>query len=197
VIQEKEFERVGGEKTIRVDVRLITATSRNLEDLVAQGRFREDLYYRLNVVPLFLPPLRDRSEDIPLLVEHFLKKFNEENGRKVSLTAEVIDTFLSYDWPGNVRELENTIERLVVMSDGKSIKLADLPISMRDQTLKKHYATQGRDALLPTIEEIEKTRILEALNRTGWVQSRAARILGITARQIGYKIKKHNLQHNI
>ena len=119
VLQEKEFERVGGEKTIKVDVRLIAATSRNLEDLVAEGKFREDLYYRLNVVPIFLPPLRERREDIGLLSDYFLKKYNRENNSSVRISAEVLQTFSEYEWPGNVRELENTVERLVVMAKGK------------------------------------------------------------------------------
>jgi Nif-specific regulatory protein len=193
VLQEKEFERVGGEKTIRVDVRLVAATSRNLEDLVREGKFREDLYYRLNVVPLYLPALRERREDIPLLQEFFLKKYNRENAKAVEITPEVLDIFMNYDWPGNVRELENTIERLVVMSGGKVATKADLPITIRDHSLKARFAAQLKDALPSTIEDIEKTKLIEALTRTGWNQAKAARILGITPRQIGYKIKKYDL----
>ncbi|MEW6115688.1 MAG: nif-specific transcriptional activator NifA [Nitrospirota bacterium] len=194
VLQEKEFERVGGEKTIKVDVRLIAATSRNLEELVAGGRFREDLYYRLNVVPLFLPALRERKEDIPPLVEHFLKRFNHDNHKSVTITPDVMNTFLNYDWPGNVRELENTIERLVVMAGGNTITQSDLPLNIKDQLIKARYATQLKDALPSTIEDIEKTKIIEALKRSGWVQARAARLLGLTPRQIGYKMKKYNIQ---
>lgn len=195
VLQEKEFERVGGEKTIKVDVRLIAATSRNLEELVSGGKFREDLYYRLNVVPLFLPSLRERKEDIPILAEHFLKKYNDENQKSVRITPEVLNIFLKYDWPGNVRELENTIERLVVMAASKTITPSDLPLNIMEQSIKSRCTVQINDALPSTIEDIEKTKILDALHKTGWVQAKAARLLGITPRQIGYKIKKYNISH--
>jgi len=193
VLQEKEFERVGGEKTIKVDIRLIAATSRNLEELVAAGKFREDLYYRLNVIPVYLPPLRERREDIPPLVEHFLRKYNEENGRSVVVDREVLNVFLNYEWPGNVRELENTIERLVVMARGSVITPGELPITMRDSSIKAKYGSQLKDALPLAIEDIEKTKIVDALEKTGWVQAKAARLLGITPRQIGYKMKKYDL----
>lgn len=193
VLQEKEFERVGGEKTIRVDVRLIAATSRNLEELAAAGRFREDLYYRLNVVPLYLPALRERSVDIPVLVEYFLKKYNEENSRSVTITPEVLDALIDYDWPGNVRELENTIERLVVMSARKTVVLSDLPLNMRDRSLKAARAVQTKDALPAAIADIEKAKILDALKKTAWVQAKAARLLGLSPRQIGYKIKRYGI----
>ena len=192
VLQEKEFERVGGEKTIKVDVRLIAATSRDLEGLVSAGKFREDLYYRLNVVPVFLPPLRDRKVDIPILAEHFLAKYNAENQKSATLAPEVLKVFMNYNWPGNVRELENTIERLVIMSKGTVITLSDLPLSMRDESIKSSYCLT-KDALPSAIEDIEKTKILEALKMTGWVQAKASRLLGITPRQMGYKIKKYNL----
>jgi len=193
VLQEKEFERVGGEKTTKVDVRLIAATSRNLEDLVSEGKFREDLYYRLNVVPVFLPPLREKIEDISLLSEYFLKKYNEENQKSVSIASDALNTLINYDWPGNVRELENTIERLVVMSHGKVITPPDLPFNIRDHTLKAKYASQIKDALPSTIVDIEKTKILDAIKKTGGNQAKAARLLCITPRQIGYKIKKYDL----
>lgn len=193
VLQEKEFERVGGEKTIKVDVRLIAATSRDLEGLVSVGKFREDLYYRLNVVPVFLPPLRDRKVDIPILAEHFLAKYNSDNQKSATLTNEVLNVFMNYNWPGNVRELENTIERLVIMSKGTVITLSDLPLSMRDESIKSRYYLT-KDALPSAIEDIEKTKILDALKKTGWVQAKASRLLGITPRQMGYKIKKYNLR---
>ncbi len=194
VLQEKEFERVGGEKTITVDVRLVAATSRNLEDLVKEGRFREDLYYRLNVVPIYLPPLRDRREDISLLQEYFLDKYNKENNKAVQITPEVLNIFMDYDWPGNVRELENTIERIVVMCHGQTATKADLPINIRDHSFKAKFAAQLKDALPSTIEDIEKTKLIEALTRSGWNQAKAARLLGITPRQIGYKIRKYDLK---
>lgn len=194
VLQEKEFERVGGEKTIKVDVRLIAATSRNLENLVAEGRFREDLYYRLNVVPIFLPPLRERREDIGLLSDYFLKKYNRENNSSVRTSAEVLQTFSEYEWPGNVRELENTVERLVVMAKGSVISKSDLPLNLREQSIKTKYSSQIKDDLPATVEAIEKAKILDALDKSGWVQAKAARLLGITPRQIGYKIIRYGLK---
>jgi Nif-specific regulatory protein len=193
VLQEKEFERVGGEKTAKVDVRLLAATSRNLEELVLKGMFREDLYYRLNVVPIFMPPIRERKEDIPLLVEHFFKRFNAENKKNVSISPDSLKALVDYAWPGNVRELENTIERLVVMSDGKIIQPADLPINLRLQTSKELLQ---KESLRAGIEDIEKASILDALERTGWIQAKAARIIGLTPRQIGYKIRKYQITNN-
>jgi Nif-specific regulatory protein len=190
VLQEKEFERVGGEKTIKVDVRLIAATSRNLEELVAKGGFREDLFYRLNVVPIFMPPLRERKEDIPLLVDFFLTQFNEENKKNVVISPESLRVLLDYHWPGNVRELENTIERLVVMSARNIILPADLPVSLK---LPSHGGVLHKESLQAGIKDIEKSSILNALEKSGWVQARAARILGLTPRQIGYKIKKYGI----
>ncbi len=192
VLQEKEFERVGGEKTLKVDIRLIAATSRNLEELVSRGKFREDLYYRLNVVPIYLPPVRERQLDIPVLTDYFLNKYNRENNKTVRITPEVLNIFMEYDWPGNVRELENTIERLVVMSAGNVISIQDIPLNIRDQSAKSRYAV--KDALPSTIADIEKTNIVEALKKTGWVQAKAARLLGITPRQIGYKIRIYSIR---
>ena len=191
VLQEKEFERVGGERTIKIDVRLIAATSRNLEELVSKGKFREDLYYRLNVVPLFMPALRERKEDIPYLTEHFLKRFNEENDKNISISPESLRILIGYSWPGNVRELENTMERLVVMSNGKSIEPSDLPINIR---LLSSKVVLQKDSLKTGIEDMEKSSILHALEETGWVQAKAARVLGITSRQIGYKMKKYDIK---
>jgi Nif-specific regulatory protein len=191
VLQEKEFERVGGERTIKIDVRLIAATSRNLEELVSKGKFREDLYYRLNVVPLFMPALRERKEDIPHLTEHFLKRFNEENDKNISISPESLRILIGYSWPGNVRELENTMERLVVMSNGKSIEPSDLPINIR---LLSSKGVLQKDSLKTGIEDMEKSSILHALEETGWVQAKAARVLGITSRQIGYKMKKYDIK---
>jgi Nif-specific regulatory protein len=194
VLQEREFERVGGEKTIKVDVRLIAATSRNLEELVSRGKFREDLFYRLNVVPIFMPALRERKEDIPLLVEFFLKKFNEENKKTVSISPDSMRILSDYDWHGNVRELENTIERLVVMSDKGVIRPSDLPINLKlpspDEMIQKESLKAG-------IEDIEKSSILDALAKTGWIQAKAARMIGLTPRQIGYKMKKYGLSSSV
>ncbi|MEW6067138.1 MAG: sigma 54-interacting transcriptional regulator [Nitrospirota bacterium] len=190
VLQEREFERVGGEKTIKVDVRLIAATSRNLEDLVSRGKFREDLFYRLNVVPIFMPPLRERKEDIPLLVEFFLKRFNKENNKDMAISPDALKVLIDYHWPGNVRELENTIERLVVMSGKNIIKPSDLPINLK---LPSPNEVFQKESLKAGIEDIEKSSILEALEKCGGVQAKAARLLGLTPRQIGYKMKKYNI----
>ena len=194
VLQEREFERVGGEKTIKVDVRLIAATSRNLEELVSSGKFREDLYYRLNVVPLVVPPLRERRLDIPLLIDYFLEKFNKENRRSIKILSEVRNILMEYEWPGNVRELENTIERLVVMSRGEVVTFSDLPLSIRDQSSNAGEGLKTGGMLSSVVEEIEKTRIIDALKKTGWNRAKAARILGITPRQIGYKVTKYNIK---
>jgi Nif-specific regulatory protein len=194
VLQEREFESVGSEKTIKVDVRIITATSRNLEDLLSHGKFREDLYYRLNVIPLFLPPLRERGEDIPILIDYFLKKFNKENNRSVVLDKSSLQVFLNYNWPGNVRELENTIERLVIMSGSDKIIASDLPISL---SIRRVRSSGRSTSLMANVEEIEKANIVDALEKTGWTQAKAARLLGITPRQIGYKIKKYGLEEKI
>ncbi len=193
VLQEREFERVGGQRSIKVDIRLLAATSRDLEKLVSEGAFREDLYYRLNVIPILLPPLRERKEDIPILIEHFLRRFNHENNKETTLSKDALNLLNSYDWPGNVRELENTVERIVVMAKGKIIDTEDLPIGIRQQYLKSRYKVFNREALPMTIEEIEKTRIISALQSCGWVQSRASKMLGITPRQMGYKIRKYNI----
>jgi Nif-specific regulatory protein len=193
VLQEKEFERVGGERTIKVDVRLIAATGRNLEELVSRGKFREDLYYRLNVVPIFMPALRDRKEDIPILIEHFLKRFNDENKKSISISPQSLRVLVDYNWPGNVRELENTIERLVVMSCNSVIKPSDLPINLR---LPPPKDLLQKESLKVGIEDIEKSSILDALEKTGWVQAKAARVLGLTPRQIGYKMKKYDISRN-
>lgn len=191
VLQEREFERVGGERTIKVDIRLIAATSRDLEDLVRKNRFREDLYYRLNVVPIYLPRLSERKEDLPLLIEHFLKKFNSENDKNKSISPEAIKWLIGYDWPGNVRELENTIEHVVIMSKGNTITPSDLPATLKLNE-KRDVLVAG--SLKTTIEETERLRILTALEKTNWVQAKAAKLLGITPRQIGYKIVKYGIK---
>lgn len=190
VLQEREFEHVGGERTIKVDVRLIASTSRNLEELVLKGRFREDLFYRLNVVPILMPALRERKEDIPVLVEFFLRRFNEENNKDISLSPEAMRILVDYNWPGNVRELENTMERLVVMSGRNVIRPPDLPINLK---LPTHEGLLQKESLRAGIEDIEKASIFDALEKTGWIQAKAARLIGLTPRQIGYKMKKYGI----
>ena len=197
VLQERRFERVGSSKSITVDVRIIAATNRNLEEAVKEGKFREDLYYRLNVVPVRIPSLRERKEDIPPLVGHFLELYNEENGRNVKISNEALDTLLMHDWPGNVRELENCIERMIVMAKNDLIMTEDVPITIDTNSIDNSSDVSdlyGQAKTLDhTIENMERERILEALKRSGYVQAKAARQLGITSRQIGYKIKKYGI----
>ncbi len=185
VLQEREFERVGGTKTTSVDVRLIAATNRDLEAGVANGSFRGDLYYRLNVVPIFLPALRERLEDIPILIEHFLKHFNKENDRSVSLDAKTLGILTKYHWPGNVRELENTIERTVVLAEKDIISPSELPMHMRSTQATVPSGLKG------SVETLERERIVKTLESNGWIYARAARSLGLTERQLVYRVKKY------
>ncbi|MCI0527075.1 MAG: nif-specific transcriptional activator NifA, partial [Nitrospira sp.] len=198
VLQETRFERVGGDRTIEVDVRLIAATHRDLEKAVREGIFREDLYYRLNVVPIFLPALRERKEDIGLLTQHFLQKFNIQNHKQVKLDPTVVEMLTRYEWPGNVRELENCIERMVVMTASDTIHVEDaaqmtyfLFPAIQEQT--KVSVKPSRDSLPKNLEHIEREQIIHALEKYGWVQARAARLLGMTPRQIAYKMKKYKI----
>jgi Nif-specific regulatory protein len=201
VLQEKKFERVGGTKTLSSDVRIIAATNRNLEKAIVEGKFREDLYYRLNVVPIFLPSLRDRKEDIPLLLNHFLQKYNEENKANFKMAPEVTARLMNYHWPGNVRELENTIERMTVMAKGNLLTLEDVPLPLdlySNQAPHRPAETQGfpftpGPAGGATLTEIEKMKVMEAMERCGGVQAKACKLLGITPRQLGYKLKKYKI----
>jgi len=195
VLQEKEIERVGSNQTIKIDVRVIAATNRNLEEAIRKSTFREDLYYRLNVVTVSLPPLRERKEDLPLLLDHFLKKYNRENKKKVaSLTKEARDLLLQYDYPGNVRELENIIERAVVLCRGEILSVQDLPLNLREGKLEMIPGQLKEGNSLPeTIESLERQLILSALERSGGVQTRAAEDLGINERVLRYKMKKYKI----
>jgi Nif-specific regulatory protein len=202
VLQEKQFERIGGSKTFTVDVRIVAATNVSLEEAVARGQFRADLYYRLNVVPVQLPPLRDRREDIPLLFSHFLAKSNERNGKKLNITPELLDFFLGYPWPGNIREMQNLVERMVILAEGDRLTLADLPINVLRAERVDLPPSPGKSrpkvpavspAMPKSLHDIERLEIEAALRRNGWVQIRAARELGLTERQIGYRIRKYGL----
>jgi len=193
-LQEREFVRVGGVKTISVDVRLISATNKNLEELMAKGAFRSDLYYRINVVPLTIPPLRQRKEDIPLLVRHFLDKHAGPGKKKI--TQEALDILVAYDWPGNVRELENIIERIVVLSTSDIIGPNDIPPSLKINSraeLIKLGVLNGRLSFEDAEREFEKDIILEALKRSNYVQTRAAELLGISRRILKYKMDKYGI----
>jgi Nif-specific regulatory protein len=206
VLQEMEFERVGGVENVTVDVRTIAATHRDLETAVMEGTFRQDLYYRLNVVPVLLPPLRERREDIPLLIDYFLVKFNKENNKAVRLKAELIRLLTQYDWPGNVRELENSVERLVVLSREGWVSLKNIPTAiatyfndirqvtpMTRATGQSAYSGRGSPSLSESLQGMESEALKKALERCGWVQARAARVLGMTPRQVAYKIRKYKL----
>jgi two-component system NtrC family response regulator len=196
VLQEMEFERVGGTKTIKVDVRLLAASNRKLKEDVDKGIFREDLFYRLNVVQLEVPALKDRTEDIPLLVAHFVEKFQTSEGKKVELAPEVWKVLYAYRWPGNVRELENTIEGALVMSVDDTITLKDLPAYM----LTKEEEGIDFDKIVPqdltldkALEHIEEKLIVRALKSSDNVQSRAAEMLGISRHSMHYKMKKYGM----
>jgi len=191
VIQEREFERLGGTETIKCNVRLIAATSTNLEDSVKKGRFREDLYYRLNVFPIYLPPLRERKDDILLIAEHFLAKYSSANHKTIKrISTPAIDAFMSYHWPGNVRELENTIERAVLMCEGEVIFAHNLPPTLQTPQTSK---TQIGDSLEALVGNFEKDLIVDALKSTKGNKSRSATMLKTTERVLGYKAEKYGI----
>jgi two-component system NtrC family response regulator len=190
VLQEREFERVGSSRPIAVDARLIAATHRDLAALVKAGRFRDDLYYRINVVTIVVPPLRERREDIPPLIDHFVRRFAESNRKPIAgLTPAARELLLRYDYPGNVRELENLIERAVVLTRDDVIGPADLPLTLQDATAEP--AEPAR--LTAAVEALERRRIREALAESDGVQTRAAETLGISERVLRYKLKKYGL----
>jgi len=211
VLQEKCVERVGGSRSVPVNVRVISATHRDLEAMVTSATFREDLYYRLNVVPIALPPLRQRDGDIPLLIGHFLAQFNRQNRRRIRLGEDLRVLMGRYHWPGNVRELQNCVERLVVMADpGRElVSLETVPISLRVYFADmKQVTTAGvtksaapggggrRTSFGTSLRDIERARLLEALQQTGWVQARTARLLGLTPRQVAYKVRKYGISES-
>jgi two-component system NtrC family response regulator len=195
VLQEREFERLGGNETIKADVRVIAATNRDIEKAVKEGSFREDLYYRLNVVSVVIPPLRERKEDVPALLDFFIKKYNAENKKSITgISAETRDLLMRYGYPGNVRELENIIERAVVLSKKGIITTADLPIHVRTSASEEELSAESlKGSLNETLETIERSILLEALKASGGVQTRAAEKLGISERVLRYKLKKYKL----
>ena len=245
VLQEREFERVGGNKTIKADVRIVAATNRNLEEMVQRGEFRGDLYFRLNVVAIVIPPLRERKDDIPLLVDFFLSRFNSENGRKLTITQGAVQVLMHCNWPGNVRELENCVQRSATMTRGNVIRESDMRCqkgqcfsSMLIETPLNRIpvvaARPGSGPAVPVVRDVpvssplsvggmpaetgisersgvtsptglepeadqpgelgERERLIEAMERCGWVQAKAARLLGLTPRQIGYALRKHGIE---
>ncbi|MEL7639205.1 MAG: sigma-54 dependent transcriptional regulator [Solidesulfovibrio sp.] len=210
-LQEKEFERVGGDKTLKADVRIVAATNRDLEEEVRSGRFREDLYYRLNVIPLHLPPLRERGEDILLLAEHFLRRFCRQKSREtLAFTPEARDLILTYPWPGNVRELENFMERLSILCDHEQVGVPDLPRKILDNAgiapppppvavvagfrwpILADMAEKGM-GLKEFLDTLEEKLLVEALERAGGVKNQAAELLGIKRTTLIEKLKKRNL----
>lgn len=196
VLQDREFERLGGNQTIKSDVRVITATNRDLERALREGTFREDLYYRLNVVAISIPPLRERKEDIPALMELFLKKYAQENKKNISgVTTEARDLLMRYSYPGNVRELENILERAVVLSKGKDITTVDLPLHIRTTESEEKICVKKKGSSLnDTLDTVERGLIIEALKEAGGIQTKAAERLGISERVLRYKLKKYNIK---
>jgi len=196
VLQEMEFERVGGTKTIKVDVRILAASNRQLKEDVDKGIFREDLFYRLNVVQIKVPPLKERIEDIPLLVAHFIEKCHPSKKRNIELAPEVWKVLYTYNWPGNIRELENTIERALVMSSDETIILGDLPdylVEEKKEKIDLDMVVPRNLTLAEALEQIEGKLIVRALKASNNVQSKAAEMLGISRRVMHYKIKKYGM----
>jgi two-component system NtrC family response regulator len=195
ILQEKEFQRLGSNQTLKTDVRVIAATHQNLEEAMKKGQFREDLYYRLNVISIFLPPLRERKEDISLLIDYFLKKYSEANQKSISdISKEARALLLRYPYPGNVRELENLIERAVVLCRGEVITTQDLPFHLKEEKPEGSWDAARKAKNLPeSLEGIERDLIIKALHEHQGVQTRAAESLGISERVLRYKIKKYGI----
>ncbi len=200
VLQERQFERVGGTKTIKTDIRILAATHQDLKGLVQQRKFREDLYYRLNVIPIGVPPLRERRADIPLLTQHFLEQFNKRKKKKIKgIHEDAMGRLVQYSWPGNVRELENTIERMVILVDGDIVMSSDLPEKFQEAA---GSAAQSQSQDIPengicldeAVNEYERRLILQALVKTGWVKNKAAQLLNLNRTTLIEKIKRQNLQ---
>jgi Nif-specific regulatory protein len=229
VLQEGEFERVGGNHTIKVDVRLVTATNRNLEAAVIAGDFRSDLYYRISVVPIFLPALRERREDVPLLAREFLKRFNKEHGVSLSISPRAMEVLSACDFPGNVRELESCVRRTAALTKNPVLQAEDFDLSNKSSSTAmgkstgKTRSTDKGAMVFPNLEPdgteraasgpgngepdgglssegasegdiSERERLVEAMERAGWVQAKAARLLGLTPRQMGYALRKHGIE---
>jgi two-component system response regulator HydG len=187
VLQDHRFERVGGEETLEVDVRVIAATNKNLMDEMKKGTFREDLYYRLNVIPIFVSPLRERKDDIPLLASHFLQKFNHERGKEItSFSPEVMEIFLKHSWPGNVRELENVIDHAIIIAKQDKIFPRDLPQPLLQRTMSAQE--------LITLQDYEKDLILKTLKETNWNKLKTAKRLNINRSTLYGKMKRYGFE---
>ncbi|MDP2363217.1 MAG: sigma-54 dependent transcriptional regulator, partial [Ignavibacteria bacterium] len=195
VLQEHQIERLGSSENINIDVRIIAATHQNLEEKIKDGSFREDLYYRLNIVSLHIPPLRERREDIIPLIEHFTEKYSKENNReKLSLSKEAIDSLIKFNYPGNVRELENIIERAVVLCRSDAITVNDLPNVVKGFRAEKEIPINEDAALIEQVEALEKKLIYDALSKSDGNQSQAGRMLGLTERNLRYKMQKYDIK---
>ena len=203
VLQERKFRRVGGLEELTADIRVIAATNQDLEKAVAEGRFREDLFYRINVIPIVLPPLRDRREDIPLLAEHFLAKYAEQMQKPVTaISRPAMELLMSHDWPGNIRELENVLERAVALEATPTVLIESLPPSIRTGGASRGGGAHPTASDLPEagfdleahVKEIERGYLAQALQRTGGVQVKAAELLGMSFRSFRYYVKKYNLR---
>ncbi len=198
VLQEQKFERVGGMRTLEIDVRIIAATNKNLINAVNRGSFRQDLYYRLNVIPIKVPPLRHRKSDIPLLIDFFFKRIDPRKRDGINgFSSEAEDALVAYDWPGNVRELENMVERMSILANGDEIELEDVPDSIKGKGAKIESieVTIPKDGIVfdQAVEEYERQLILEALNETNWVKTKAAKLLNINRTTLIEKMKKKKL----
>jgi DNA-binding NtrC family response regulator len=194
-LQEREIMRVGGTRPIKVDVRVIAATNRDLEAMVKDGRFREDLYYRLNIIPIVIPPLRNRRDDIPPLVDFFIAKHSVDANRKIDgLTASARNLVMSYSWPGNVRQLESAIERAILLCEGNEIQVEDLPVEIRQEGTS---ASAFNFKLPPegiSFEEVERSLITQAMEQTNWNITRAAKLLGLSFRTLQYRLEKFGMK---
>lgn len=199
VLQEKKIERVGGVKSIQINVRIIASTNADLEKMVKENLFRKDLYYRLNVIPIHLPPLRERRNDIPLLVKYFLSKFKSESeGRGIYLPLETMDLLTRYDWPGNVRELENVIKSAVILGKVDSVSLDSLPLRIQEEASSpEREVPLGNISLDQKVINFEKKLIINALEKAGWVRVEAVRLLGINYKALKYKMKKYNIERKL
>lgn len=194
-LQEKEIMRVGGTRPIKVDVRVIAATNRDLESMVKDGRFREDLYYRLNIIPIVIPPLRNRRDDIPTLVDFFIAKHSAGANRQIDgLTASARNLIMSYSWPGNVRQLESAIERAILLCEGSEIQVEDLPVEIRQEGTS---ASAFNFKLPPegiSFEEVERSLITQAMEQTNWNITRSAKLLGLSFRTLQYRLEKFGIK---
>jgi len=194
VLQQKEFERVGDTKTMRVNVRIIAATNRNLEEAISRGSFREDLFYRLNVITIEVPPLRDRKADIPALIQHFLKIFNQKTKRNIkTISKQAMKAIMEYNWPGNVRELENFLERAVVLTQGEILDVGVFPDNFAKTIENASAEFTSASALKEVLREPEKKIIVRALEQVGWNRKKAAAILKINRTTLYNKMKQYHL----